>query len=334
MSIDISIIIPIYNVEDYIERALDSIARINGRGFKCEVIIVNDGTTDKSDEIAKSYIDKIEDCVFVSQSNQGLSAARNKGLSLAKGEYVFFFDSDDFIDADNFADLFNSGCKKGVDIIIGDYYDFVDGKAKYGRYHLPAKSLTCSGRDAFIKYYEDGINTMVWRSIYRREMLLQNNLLFSNGILHEDINWTPKTLLSAQTVYYSSIPFYYYVQRSGSIQNSSCSKSKIESMLYVCEDLLFWGDVQKDSAVRMKISENVLTNLVIWASDNMLCNLLNSSMIKRIKEIVSRTKIKKISFWTLKKVFLIAPYITMLLISKRNLFHFSLLKRFYAFANK
>ncbi|MDG0811835.1 glycosyltransferase [Cohnella rhizosphaerae] len=123
---DLSIIIPVYNVEEYLQECLDSIYKI--KEINKEVIIINDGSTDSSQTIIDKYLEKYPlDTKVIIQENQGLSGARNSGLNVAEGEYVTFIDSDDFIIPQKYVELFNLGVNCNLDIIVGGFkYKFKD----------------------------------------------------------------------------------------------------------------------------------------------------------------------------------------------------------------
>lgn len=247
--LELSIILPVYNVEPYIIRCLDSVINLTIPNY--EIIVVNDGTEDNSMDVVIEYANIYENISIVNQTNQGLGEARNVGLRNAKGKYVYFLDSDDYIDPSLFISLFNTR-QSDIDIIIGDYYIEQNNKICHGTYKIGSTSgIKMNGKDFFLRYYRRNINTMVWRSIYRKEFLISNNLFFTKRIFHEDINWTPKAILKANTIIYLPVSFYYYQIRSGSIINSNLSEKKFYDQLYAYNDLQsiaceYLKDIQKE----------------------------------------------------------------------------------------
>lgn len=232
---DLTIVIPVYNVEKFIGRCLDSVIGLSKINY--EIIIVNDGTKDRSIEIVEQYIPDNKNIIIINQENQGLGEARNTGLKHARGEYVYFLDSDDYIDSSSFIALFNKKLPD-VDIIIGNYNIEKDNDITKGSYEIETSTdIQLSGVPFFLHFYRKNINTMVWRSIYRRKFLISNNLYFTKGIFHEDLNWTPRVLLKADKILYSPISFYYYQIRSGSIINSNLTEKKFYDQLYAYCDL-------------------------------------------------------------------------------------------------
>lgn len=236
---NLSVVIPVYNVEAYIGMCLDSVIRIVEYDSECEIIIVNDGTLDHSMDVVRAHTANYPRIKLINQENQGLGAARNRGLQEAKGEYVYFLDSDDYVDLAAFYSLFDKGRKIGADVIVGDLWQIIDGVKKEVSYKIKTeKDLLMNGSDFFSAYYRNCINTVVVRSIYKRDFLVSNSLFFSEHIFFEDTNWTPKVLLAANLILYSPIAFYFYVIRNGSIIQTDFSEKKMDDSLFVFEDLL------------------------------------------------------------------------------------------------
>lgn len=236
---NLSVVIPVYNVEAYIGMCLDSIIRIVEYDSECEIIIVNDGTLDHSMDVVKAHTAHYPRIKLINQENQGLGAARNRGLQEAKGEYVYFLDSDDYVDLAAFYSLFDKGRKIGADVIVGNLWQIIDGVKKEVSYKIKTEEdLLMNGSDFFSAYYRNCINTVVVRSIYKRDFLVRNSLFFSEHIFFEDTNWTPKVLLAANLILYSPIAFYFYVIRDGSIIQTDFSEKKMDDSLFVFEDLL------------------------------------------------------------------------------------------------
>lgn len=283
----LSIIIPIYNVEKFVERCFLSICNLKMSSNDFEVIVVDDESPDNSINIIRKHQHKIKNITIISQKNKGLGGARNTGLKIARGKYVFFFDSDDFIITDKFELFFNEIYSSNVDVGIGDFYDFYDNyNFKPSIFHFRNRKLIeFTGKECIQKYYRKNINTMVWRNIYKREHLLNNKLYFSEGIFYEDVNWTPKVLALATKIKYVPIYFYNYVQRSGSIINSTYSDKKFQDRMYVNRDLLLFAsklsiNEQKEFGYLAIVGTFVAIGK-IQSSTN-----INIQMRKKIKEII------------------------------------------------
>ena len=231
-----SIVIPIYNVEKFIEQCLSSCLKQEGItiGEDYEIICVNDGTKDRSAIIAKRIASEYPGIHVYDQENGGLSVARNTGLSYATGEYVWFVDSDDYIEMN---------CLKGIidlcDITKADMvsvqrkFVYEDGRTPELQPITEIPSVK-KGADVFV---EGNYPPMAQLSIYRREFLLENNLRFYPGIYHEDSEFTPRALYYAERVISYDKYVYNYLQRSnGSITSNYKLKNGLDALL-VCNNL-------------------------------------------------------------------------------------------------
>ena len=231
-----SIIIPVYNVEKYLRQCLDSVLAQTYPDW--EAICVNDGSTDSSPAILKEYADKDKRIKVIHQSNMGVSGARNTGIRESQGDYLFFLDSDDWIDVEGLGRL--SGVIEGEDVVCfngvvyeenNDYYnqpdvlcneEFEDGWSFYSKY-------ACENRQFNF--------TRVWNKCYRRIFLLKNDLWFYPGIYHDDNLFTPIVCYYAKRVKQISIPIYYYRIRAGSIMTTSNFLEKAIDTVFIANYL-------------------------------------------------------------------------------------------------
>lgn len=226
----LSIVIPIYKVERYIEKCLESCIHqdvVLGQDY--EIICINDGSPDDSAEIAKKIANKYNGVIVIDQANQGLSGARNQGFLKSKGDYVWFVDSDDWIEENCLANLFPL-LKDDVDIVeiqyryVDEYGNITpgeDGCAIDG--FLTGKEVTLKG----------GLHTPVPFTIMRSDFIRLNNLKFIEGIYHEDVEFKIRALLVAKKVVSSPYVCYNYLKRSsGSITSSYKLKNGLD-MLFV-----------------------------------------------------------------------------------------------------
>lgn len=230
----VSFIVPVYNVENYISECLFSIFEINS--FSYELIIVNDGSTDSSMDKIRDICQKRNNVLCIEQENKGLSAARNVGIIAAKGEYLFFVDSDDKISASNLQRIIK-GIKGKEDIIIANFYTFNNNNIILNANRIPNGRI---GTGCFFlqKYYLNDIYTVVWRSLYRKDFINKYSFRFMEGITYEDVEWSPRVLLQADYVVYYNTPIYYYRKREGSIVNSIFTHKKFDDIIKVCNSLI------------------------------------------------------------------------------------------------
>ncbi|MHD0315057.1 glycosyltransferase [Fusobacterium varium] len=234
---ELSIIVPIYNVEDYLEECLKSLYNI--KNIKLEIILVNDGSKDNSFKIMEKFKEIYpEKTVLINKENGGLSSARNAGMKVAVGEYISFIDSDDFIDVDEFEKFFKEGQKDKLDVMVGNmrYYTPEKTGDSLFRSDIIKNSGIVNGIDFFWNLFQKPkcFREEVVDDIYKREFLVKNNIWFNENIVHEDSEFTPLVYLKAEKVKYIDRAFYFYRQRTGSIMNKVSEKS-IVSLESICE---------------------------------------------------------------------------------------------------
>ncbi|MGL4866630.1 MAG: glycosyltransferase [Cetobacterium sp.] len=237
MEIELSIVVPIYNVEKYLKDCLESLFSI--KNIKKEIILVNDGSTDGSLKIAEEYKKNYpNETILINKKNGGLSSARNAGLDIAKGKYISFIDSDDFIDSLKYEQVFNMGKKMGLDIIVGTAIKYKDGNLeKFYRSEEIVNSEILTGNEFLELSFKTNCYRMeVWDDIYLTSLLKENNIQFKEGLLHEDELFTPIVFSKAKKVKLINTSFYYYRQREGSIMHTRTTKNII-AYIYIIKEL-------------------------------------------------------------------------------------------------
>ena len=208
----ISIIVPVYNVEQYVRECLDSIKKQTYK--RLEVIIVNDGSTDGSASICREFCDKDNRFILVEQINQGLSAARNTGMRYIHGDFFMFVDSDDFLDEDLLNHMVRFAQDSKCDIILcGTSYDYQDHMTK----ETPKKDACVTKREIINKCFrqENGLLHTAWGKLYSKK--LKHFITYPVGRLYEDQFVTYKLLLRS-TCGVISHDAYHYRIRNGSIK--------------------------------------------------------------------------------------------------------------------
>lgn len=207
----VSVIIPVYNVEEYIRKCLDSL--VNQTLKDIEIIVVNDGSPDNSQEIIDEYVEKYPKKIksFIKE-NGGQGSARNFGLEHATGEYIGYVDSDDYVDVNMYEKLYNNAKKNQSDISICGTY-VVDGEKLIEE--LEPMIFSNKKKNAFFG------KKAVWNKIYKREMLIANKMEFRSKLWYEDFDFSFKAISAATKVSYVNEPLYYYLIRPGSTMNNS-----------------------------------------------------------------------------------------------------------------
>lgn len=235
MKLSLSVIIPVYNVEKYLSKCLDSVLVDNE--FTGQVVCVNDGSTDGSAAILDVYAEKYPNIEIITQKNSGLSAARNAGLDRATGDYVFFLDSDDWVMPGSNKKVMNH--IEGEDVIYFNAKKYYETTQTYDGDCAIEELRHMDGQAYFAAIYGQPRNmpcVCVCGGFYRRLFLKENHLYNEPRIYHEDNYFTPQVLLAAKNV--SSINEYVYVYRvrEGSITDS-VTKKHIEDMLFIARNL-------------------------------------------------------------------------------------------------
>lgn len=240
MQYKVSVIVPVYNVELYLKECIDSLLNQDFKG-KYEVICVNDGSTDNSLEILKEYEVKSDKIVLIDQKNKGLSGARNTGFKNAKGKYIMFLDSDDYFKHNKVLSLlYNEIEKDNLDFVVADFeYSYEDKNKNYKIKRNPGiKNQVMTGKD----FYDLGIKTksimsVVWNKLYKKEFLEKNNLYFYEGIIYEDMEFTPRAYYKAEKVKYIDETIIMYRQREGSIMSSGVNPNRLGDYLVIANSL-------------------------------------------------------------------------------------------------
>ncbi|MFL2100992.1 glycosyltransferase [Desemzia sp. FAM 23989] len=229
-----SIIVPVYNVEVYLEKCIESL--INQTFRNIEILLIDDGSTDNSLKLCNEYSEKYNNIKVYHKSNGGLSDARNYGLIKASGNYVMFVDSDDYISLD--------ACQRFYDVLMNEEFDIVTGNCLRIEPDREIKQIfnqsvkNCEGKFFLEKQLETRtFYAAACRNIYKKDFLLKNNLSFKKGIYHEDEQWTPRVFLTAKKVMNTSIVFYHHIIREGSITQKKSQEKNGRDLISIYNDL-------------------------------------------------------------------------------------------------
>lgn len=214
--INVSLIIPVYNVENYIEKCLCS--ALGQTLHDIEIIVVNDGSTDESMKIVDIFENKYSNIRVINKENGGLSSARNSGLQIASGKYIAFLDSDDYIEATMLEQMYTSAENRELDIVgcnltkvnldgdnIGPEKNVVDYNHIYNK-----AEATC-------EYLLNNIPAYAWNKLYHRRLFQDNKITYPVGKLYEDIGTTFELISAAERIGFIDKELYLYVQRDGAI---------------------------------------------------------------------------------------------------------------------
>lgn len=234
--VKLSIIIPVYKVEKYIEKCLKSIFTQSVDCYNYEVIIVNDGTPDNSMNVINKYAEAYKNLKILNQLNQGLSIARNNGIKIATGRYVWCVDSDDWIDADSINVILEKLDNDYDMIAIGVNSVFEDSLnqscIRFSRYSLENEEM--SGKDFL---FDNNRITPTQKYIYKLQFLRENKLEYFPGIFHEDIEYCMRALYLAKRMTIINKVCYYYLQRTSGAISASYGVKNFRDLSLVFNEL-------------------------------------------------------------------------------------------------
>ena len=204
----VSVIVPIYNVEKYLEKCINSL--LSQTLEDIQIILVNDGSKDNSGNIAKEYEKNNKDrVIYVEKENGGLSDARNYGLKYANGDFIAFLDSDDYIEKNAYEEMYNKAIEENADYVECDFIWEFPNKIRVDKQY-PYKNK---------KEMLSFVRVVAWNKLIKRQLITDNNLEFPKGLRYEDVEFTYKLIPFVNKFAYVDKPFIHYVQREGSIAN-------------------------------------------------------------------------------------------------------------------
>lgn len=217
---NVSVIVPVYNVEPYIEACLDSV--LPALRDTDEILLVQGHSTDRSRERSAQYQSRYPQVQVLEQDGKGLSNARNCGLRAAKGDFVLFIDSDDYVDPNALSSLLAQVCSGSysADLWLTDYYKHFESSGQDKLICQIGSKILCSldGFAQTISSHQCFWN--VWKNIYRREFLLENGVFFLENTYAEDIDFMTRVFLAGPMIQTADTPFYHYrIDRGGSLMN-------------------------------------------------------------------------------------------------------------------
>ncbi|MDR1592382.1 MAG: glycosyltransferase [Prevotellaceae bacterium] len=289
-----SIIIPVYNVEKYLRECLESV--VNQIFADFEVICVNDGSTDNSLSVLEEFAAKDDRLHIITQQNAGLSAARNTGIRAAQGDYLFFLDSDDWIEFDALKIMEHNLSAEDM-LCFNGKRKLADGKTETPDEGITEPQLsgwTYYNKYAMIPRKFDFVCSVL--RLYKRSFLLDNRLFFKDGIYHEDNLFTPMVCYYARSVKVIPDSLYIYRIREGSISNTA-SRKHISDLVTINNELadFFYGRMEINTSViyRVLTKDAVgLFNLIHgWEMDDMLNVEYDRINWHRVRKMINQADI-------------------------------------------
>lgn len=225
----ISVIIPVYNVEKYLQECLNSVIAQTYKNI--EIIVIDDGSTDNSGKICDEYAKKDNRIKVIHKANGGLSDARNFGIDISKGKYVYFVDSDDYIDIDTIESMYKIAKDYSADIVTFSHY-ILNEQNLFCNYTSKIKELTnIEGIKEVV--IDSKIRSYAWEKLWKKELF--DEIRFPKGRKFEDIITTPLLFEKANKIVLYDVPKYYYRQRKDSILGKQTNELRIEYINSMCD---------------------------------------------------------------------------------------------------
>lgn len=283
--IKVSVVVPIYNVEAYLGDCLDSLLNQSMSDF--EVILINDGSTDKSFDIIQKYKNKFNEVRVISRSNKGLSFSRNEGIDNARGEYILFLDSDDMLEKNALEELFLMGKNYNLDVVVYDGIRIDEISNKIDKNVYSRSSFLKHGKLEKEEYFKSCKKKGMFHTpfhFYRSDFLRLNNIRFVENLLHEDELFSIITYQNMKKIGYCDRKFYIRRYRPNSIMSNKIYTNikSLESYKYILNEFFKINKQTNKSDIELK-------RLIEWRTKIILGNLIRYDNFT-IKELFNRSK--------------------------------------------
>lgn len=322
----VSIIMPVYNVENYLEQSLMAVANQTFRDY--EFIIINDGSTDNSDNIIKSFINQHDNLNinYLVQKNEGQSSARNKGINVAQGKYIYFFDSDDLIKENAIELLYKKSINNNLNLLLFSGETFVEAKetstTKYKFNYQKNKNYLqiMNGKETFIQLIKnDEYSTSPCLYFIKRDVLKVNKIKFYEGIIHEDALFTFQLILSTDRIKVIQDTFFYRRIRPNSTMTArNATESFLGNYTVLIEMLIFQSNISEKDNELMKAIINRLSD-AFGNAINQYIYMSKSDQKKYIENIMHLKKInEKYSYFNRKDYWLFNKQPSIYAVLKRS----------------
>lgn len=299
MKYEISVIIPVYNGEKYIERCVLSILNQN-INTNYEIIIIDDGSTDQTEKICKNLQKENDKCIYYKKANGGVSETRNYGIKKARGKWIAFIDADDFVTEDYLSTLYNNS-KDSVDFVIANHFNYYsDNESRIGDFIIPKEKtvnnciINILSERLAIKISETKIDSIrtVWGKLYKSEIIKKNKIEFSVGMrLFEDGMFNLLYLSYIKNINFVDRPIYYYVQNSLSATKKYQKNLLAEDTkkIKIINDIIYKKFIMQNIELAYKIFKfNLFTDYLLKDLYNIGNNKNKKERIKELKYIKNK----------------------------------------------
>lgn len=287
----VSIIVPVFNTEKYLEKCIGSILDQSFTGL--ELILVNDGSTDSSLDICKKYTEIDKRIKIINKKNGGAAQARNIAIEQSQGEYIAFVDSDDYIHADFIKILLENAKNKNADISACNYFCVYNEKRIIERANKPAiKDFDNieAVRDLLLE--NSTLETILCNKLFKRSLFIDNNLRLIEGEIYEDTRLLYKLAYFSKLITFTNRPLYYYLQRDGSVMNHGVKLPNLLLQTKITEEAGEWLS-QRTDKLNLEIEAYKLTgqinSLNYMVDGKRIYNDIWNSLAEDIKSSIKKT---------------------------------------------
>lgn len=280
----LTVVIPVYNVEKYLKRCIESILIQEWKNY--DILLVDDGSTDSSPQICDDYAKVYYFISVIHKKNGGLSEARNTGISHAKGDYVYFPDSDDWLEPQTFKEL--------ADVLESQEFDIVSFNREFVKGEEdtivsdPLVTQVYEGKDAFVQMLKHSyITGFANDKIYKKSLFIDNNISFPKGKYYEDLGTNYKLFLSAENVFATNQKYYHYLIDNPDSITQSWNEQKFSDMFEFYKDI-FYSDF-----VRSRLNQEELQTSQLYYVNGLihiLASLYKSKLDKKYIDITNQVK--------------------------------------------
>lgn len=245
----ITIIVPIYKVEEYLDRCVKSLVKQSYRNI--EIILVDDGSPDRCPQMCDEWAKKDNRIVVIHKKNGGLSDARNAGIDRASGDYLLFVDSDDYIELDSCEQFARIADETQADIIVGNaLQETPKGNVSMDRTNLEEGRIYSSTEFIKLAISAREWYAPAWLALYKKAMFKEKHLQYIKGLLHEDMEMLPRVYFAAQKVSFLDKEFYHYITRGDSIMGSANKEKNGKHLIKIYTEWKYLFDEVKDPELR------------------------------------------------------------------------------------
>lgn len=285
----VSVVVPIYNVEKYIKKCLNSL--VNQTLQEIQIIFVNDGSTDESGNIAKEYASKYPNkIIYLEKENGGLSDARNFGMRYAEGEYIAFLDSDDYVENTMYEEMYNKAIQENSDYVECDFLWEYPGKTKKDKrisYNNKKEMLT-------------NVRVVAWNKLIKREILEKNNISFPKGLRYEDIEFTYKLIPYLNKTSYVNKEFVHYVQRNNSIAN--VQNERTAEVFTIFDNIIKYYQEKNFYEEYKEELEYSYSRILLCSSLKRICKIKDSKTRKKLIKETFEKLYQQFPLWKENKI--------------------------------